>query len=66
MFCPNYDTVLQIWRTLRATRDAAFSVREQAGHTLKFSLENAVAVDTRDRPILASRGILGKSNNDYF
>lgn len=54
-----------IWRTLRATRDAAFSVREQAGHTLKFSLENAVAVDTRDRPILASRGILARFAQEY-
>uniref|UniRef100_A0A8R1HGB6 Omp85 domain-containing protein n=2 Tax=Caenorhabditis japonica TaxID=281687 RepID=A0A8R1HGB6_CAEJA len=54
-----------IWRTLRASRDAAFSVREQAGHTLKFSLENAVAVDTRDRPILASRGILARFAQEY-
>uniref|UniRef100_A0A1I7TWP2 Bac_surface_Ag domain-containing protein n=1 Tax=Caenorhabditis tropicalis TaxID=1561998 RepID=A0A1I7TWP2_9PELO len=54
-----------IWRTLRASRDAAFSVREQAGHTLKFSVENSVAVDTRDRPILASRGILARWATEY-
>ncbi|CAL2037597.1 unnamed protein product [Caenorhabditis brenneri] len=54
-----------IWRTLRAGRDAAFSVREHAGHTLKFSLENAIAVDTRDRPILASRGILARYAQEY-
>ncbi|KAK6041183.1 ATP binding protein [Cooperia oncophora] len=48
-----------LWRTLRATDDAAFLVREHAGHTTKFSMENAIGFDTRDRPILASKGILG-------
>ncbi|CAI5446634.1 unnamed protein product [Caenorhabditis angaria] len=54
-----------IWRTLRATNDAAFSVREQAGHTLKFSLENSIAADTRDRPILATKGILARVAQEY-
>lgn len=54
-----------IWRTLRAGKEAAFSVREQAGHTLKFSVENAIAFDTRDRPILASRGLLARWAQEY-
>ncbi|KAK5970924.1 hypothetical protein GCK32_010574, partial [Trichostrongylus colubriformis] len=54
-----------LWRTLRATDDAAFLVREHAGHTTKFSLENAVGFDTRDRPILASKGILARLTQEY-
>ncbi|CAD6185749.1 unnamed protein product [Caenorhabditis auriculariae] len=54
-----------IWRTLRATDDSAFAVREHAGHTLKFSVENSVAADTRDRPILASKGILARVSQEY-
>ncbi|VDK48410.1 unnamed protein product [Cylicostephanus goldi] len=54
-----------MWRTLRATEDSAFSVREHAGHTMKFSVENALAFDTRDRPILASKGILARVTQEY-
>ncbi|VDM60858.1 unnamed protein product [Angiostrongylus costaricensis] len=54
-----------LWRTLRATDDAAFSVREHAGHIMKFSVENAVGFDNRDRPILATRGILARLAQEY-
>ncbi|CAB3402642.1 unnamed protein product [Caenorhabditis bovis] len=54
-----------IWRTLRATGDSAFVVREHAGHTLKFSVENAIAADTRDRPILATKGILARVSQEF-
>ncbi|KAK6740544.1 hypothetical protein RB195_008791 [Necator americanus] len=54
-----------MWRTLRATDDSAFSVREHAGHTMKFSMENAIAFDSRDRPILASKGILARLTQEY-
>lgn len=54
-----------LWRTLRATDEAAFTVREFAGHTMKFSLENSVAYDTRDRTLLASKGMLGRWSQEY-
>ncbi|VDL81684.1 unnamed protein product [Nippostrongylus brasiliensis] len=54
-----------LWRTLRATDDAAFPVREHAGHTTKFSIENAVGFDSRDRPILASKGLLARLTQEY-
>ncbi|CAJ0937090.1 unnamed protein product, partial [Mesorhabditis belari] len=54
-----------IWRTLRVTDDAAFAVREFSGHTMKFSFENSVAYDTRDRPLLATRGLLGRWSQEY-
>ncbi|KAK6012813.1 hypothetical protein OSTOST_22011 [Ostertagia ostertagi] len=56
----SYTYTVKLWRTLRATDDAAFLVREHAGHTTKFSIENAIGFDSRDRPILASKGILGR------
>lgn len=55
---------IQIWRTLRATDDSAFAVREHAGHTMKVSMENAVALDTRDRPILATKGLLVRGSQE--
>ncbi|KIH58195.1 hypothetical protein ANCDUO_11603 [Ancylostoma duodenale] len=61
----SYTYTVKMWRTLRATDDSAFSVREHAGHTMKFSMENAIAFDTRDRPILASRGILARLTQEY-
>ncbi|CAJ0568519.1 unnamed protein product, partial [Mesorhabditis spiculigera] len=54
-----------IWRTLEATDEAAFAVREFAGHTIKFSVENAIAYDTRDRPLLATKGLLARINQEY-
>nr|CDJ94936.1 Bacterial surface antigen (D15) domain containing protein [Haemonchus contortus] len=54
-----------LWRTLRATDDAAFLVREHAGHTTKFSIENAIGFDNRDRPILASKGMLARLTQEY-
>lgn len=45
--------------------DAPFPVREHAGHTTKFSLENSVYVDTRDRKMLASRGAFVKLSQEY-
>ncbi|GMT19134.1 hypothetical protein PFISCL1PPCAC_10431, partial [Pristionchus fissidentatus] len=49
-----------IWRTLLATKESAFAVREHAGHTLKVSAEHEYSFDTRDRPILATKGVLAK------
>uniref|UniRef100_A0A183GG69 Bac_surface_Ag domain-containing protein n=1 Tax=Heligmosomoides polygyrus TaxID=6339 RepID=A0A183GG69_HELPZ len=57
--------ILHQMKTLRATDDAAFPVREHAGHTTKFSIENAIGFDTRDRPILATKGILARITQEY-
>ena len=38
-------------------KDAVFSVREFAGHSLKFSIENSLAYDTRDYRLLPSAGV---------
>ncbi|CAI4232118.1 unnamed protein product [Auanema sp. JU1783] len=54
-----------IWRALSATQDAVFQVREHAGHTMKFSMENSISMDTRDRPILATKGILARIVQEY-
>uniref|UniRef100_A0A1I7X438 Bac_surface_Ag domain-containing protein n=1 Tax=Heterorhabditis bacteriophora TaxID=37862 RepID=A0A1I7X438_HETBA len=54
-----------IWRSLKATDDAAFAVREHAGHTIKFSMENCIAFDSRDRPILATKGLLSRICQEY-
>uniref|UniRef100_A0A915Q1C8 Bacterial surface antigen (D15) domain-containing protein n=1 Tax=Setaria digitata TaxID=48799 RepID=A0A915Q1C8_9BILA len=54
-----------IWRKFCPTKDAAFSVREHAGHTMKCSVENSLAYDTRDRPLLATKGVLVKFAQEY-
>lgn len=54
-----------MWRQFCPTKEAAFPVREHAGHTMKFSVENSVAYDTRDRPILATKGVLLKFAQEY-
>uniref|UniRef100_A0A914CZ70 Bacterial surface antigen (D15) domain-containing protein n=1 Tax=Acrobeloides nanus TaxID=290746 RepID=A0A914CZ70_9BILA len=54
-----------VWRSFMPQHDAPFPVREHAGHTTKFSLENSVYIDTRDRPILASRGAFFKVSQEY-
>ncbi|MCP9258552.1 Inosine triphosphate pyrophosphatase [Dirofilaria immitis] len=54
-----------IWRKFCPTEKAAFSVREHAGHTMKCSLRNSLAYDTRDRPLLATKGVLLKFAQEY-
>uniref|UniRef100_A0A1I7YAA7 Bac_surface_Ag domain-containing protein n=1 Tax=Steinernema glaseri TaxID=37863 RepID=A0A1I7YAA7_9BILA len=54
-----------IWRLLHAQNAAPFAVREHAGHTMKCSIENVLGIDTRDRPILASKGYLLRGALEY-
>ncbi|VDN35968.1 unnamed protein product [Gongylonema pulchrum] len=54
-----------IWRKFTPSKDAAFAVREHAGHTMKCSMENSLTYDTRDRPILATQGTLLKFTQEY-
>uniref|UniRef100_F1L426 SAM50-like protein gop-3 n=1 Tax=Ascaris suum TaxID=6253 RepID=F1L426_ASCSU len=54
-----------VWRKLEALPEAAFAVREHAGHTLKCSLENSVAYDTRNRTLIPSKGILLRLAQEY-
>uniref|UniRef100_A0A158R3X1 Bac_surface_Ag domain-containing protein n=1 Tax=Syphacia muris TaxID=451379 RepID=A0A158R3X1_9BILA len=46
-----------IWRKFFPLKEAAFSVREFAGHSLKLSLENSVAYDTRNNKLIPSKGL---------
>ncbi|RUS70155.1 hypothetical protein EGW08_022081 [Elysia chlorotica] len=56
-----------VWRDLRAlTRDTSFSVREQAGHSLKSSLKHTFTIDTRDDPILPTVGMLWRTSQVQF
>ncbi|KAK0418194.1 hypothetical protein QR680_013425 [Steinernema hermaphroditum] len=54
-----------IWRILHAQNEAPFAVREHAGHTMKCSVENTLGIDTRDKPILASKGYLLRGALEY-
>ncbi|VDK88744.1 unnamed protein product [Onchocerca ochengi] len=54
-----------IWRQFRPMEKAAFSIREHAGHTMKCSVQNSLAYDTRDRPLLATKGVLLKFAQEY-
>ncbi|VBB31039.1 unnamed protein product, partial [Acanthocheilonema viteae] len=54
-----------IWRKFCPTEKAAFSVREHAGYTMKCSVQNSFAYDTRDRPLLATKGVLLKVAQEY-
>lgn len=47
-----------VWRDVSCLRDAAFAVREQAGHTLKCSVKHVVTKDTRDHSVLPTEGSL--------
>lgn len=53
------------WRKLTPLPDAVFSVREHAGHTLKCSLENSVAYDTRNNNLLPKKGVLLRLSQEY-
>lgn len=56
---------IEVWRKLEALPEAAFAVREHAGHTLKCSLENSVAYDTRNRTLIPSKGVLLRLAQEY-
>jgi outer membrane protein assembly factor BamA len=49
-----------IWRQFYATGKTAFQVREYAGHSTKFSIENVLSYDKRDRQILPETGYFAK------
>uniref|UniRef100_A0AC35UD20 Bac_surface_Ag domain-containing protein n=1 Tax=Rhabditophanes sp. KR3021 TaxID=114890 RepID=A0AC35UD20_9BILA len=53
------------WRKFIPTEDSPFPIRDQAGHTMKLSFEESYTIDSRDRPILASKGILAKYCHEY-
>ncbi|VDN55114.1 unnamed protein product [Dracunculus medinensis] len=53
------------WRTLCPSRETVFSIREYAGHTIKCSLENSVAFDTRNNRLLPSKGLLLRFAQEY-
>jgi len=48
------------WRQFMATGKTAFQVREYAGHTTKFSIENIISYDKRDRQVLPETGYYAK------
>lgn len=48
------------WRQFMATGKTAFQVREYAGHTTKFSIENVLSYDKRDRRVLPETGFYAK------
>lgn len=55
-----------VWRDLGAlSRTTPFPVREQAGHTLKSSVQHTVTTDTRDDVILPNSGYLVKAVQEY-
>uniref|UniRef100_T1JDX0 Bacterial surface antigen (D15) domain-containing protein n=1 Tax=Strigamia maritima TaxID=126957 RepID=T1JDX0_STRMM len=55
-----------IWReTSCLDRCTAFSVREQTGHTLKSSIKHILSVDKRDSPILPTKGVLFKLQQEF-
>lgn len=43
-----------------ATPKTPFQIREYAGHTTKFSIENIVSYDKRDRAVLPETGYFAK------
>ncbi|KAI1729299.1 surface antigen domain-containing protein [Ditylenchus destructor] len=53
------------WRFFEPRDDAPFPVREHAGHTTKISLENIIKADSRDRPVLPTRGGLLQLSTEY-
>uniref|UniRef100_A0A7E4VIZ1 Omp85 domain-containing protein n=1 Tax=Panagrellus redivivus TaxID=6233 RepID=A0A7E4VIZ1_PANRE len=57
--------VNNLWRTFHPRSGCPFKVREHAGHSTKFSIENTVGIDTRDRAILASKGYLAKFTQEH-
>lgn len=59
------EVILKIWREFCPTEKAAFSVREHAGYTMKCSIYNSLAYDTRDRPLIATKGVLLKVAQEY-
>ncbi|XP_045177155.2 sorting and assembly machinery component 50 homolog [Mercenaria mercenaria] len=55
-----------VWRDLRCmSNTTSFSVREQAGHSLKSSLKHIFMRDSRDDPILPTEGTLLKLTQEY-
>uniref|UniRef100_A0A0N4Z6J7 Bac_surface_Ag domain-containing protein n=1 Tax=Parastrongyloides trichosuri TaxID=131310 RepID=A0A0N4Z6J7_PARTI len=53
------------WRKLISNDDTPFPIRDQSGHTLKVSVEESYTIDKRDRPLLASKGILLKYSHEF-
>lgn len=55
-----------VWRDLRTLdRSTSFTVREQAGHSLKSSIKHQFTRDERDSSILPSRGSLIKMEQEF-
>ncbi|CAL1547038.1 unnamed protein product [Lymnaea stagnalis] len=55
-----------VWRDLKPlSRETSFSVREQAGHSLKSSLKHTFSIDKRDDPILPTTGFLWQTSQEY-
>lgn len=61
--CLNYN--FKVWRYFEPKIDAPFTIREHAGHTSKVSFENTIAFDTRDRPLIPTRGVLSRIITEY-
>merc|ERR1712002_719075 len=54
-----------LWRELKAlSNNIAFTARNDMGHSLKSSLKHTYTFDTRDTPILPSKGVLAKFVNE--
>lgn len=55
-----------IWRDMRSlNKTTSFAVREQAGHTLKSSIQHVFTRDNRDDKILPNRGTFFKLTQEY-
>uniref|UniRef100_A0A915I9M8 Bacterial surface antigen (D15) domain-containing protein n=1 Tax=Romanomermis culicivorax TaxID=13658 RepID=A0A915I9M8_ROMCU len=54
------------WRKVEIlNEDAPFSVRQYAGHNLKSSIQSSLSYDSRDDPVLASKGVLLRLTNEF-
>jgi len=54
-----------LWRELKALSNGiAFTARNDMGHSLKSALKHTYTFDTRDTPILPSKGVLAKFVNE--
>ncbi|KAF7636383.1 Inosine triphosphate pyrophosphatase [Meloidogyne graminicola] len=53
-----------IWRLFLPNKDTPFLIREHSGHTTKFSIEHLISSDTRDKPIIPTKGNLFKLNSE--
>lgn len=55
-----------VWREISCLeRTTSFEVREEAGHSLKSAVKHILTMDRRDSPILPTRGLLFKLQQEF-